>query len=491
MTKRIITTVGTSLFTNYMDKDRVVRDYSELSREYRAIDTQYKNLEKSDHSQRQNSKYDSDIRYLKETIEYLWFPFAKEISCAELQTLYAIADENKNVEYEVYLLATDTVLSIVACELIKSWLDQGNIKSIKKCVFHSDANAPDTTVVKGLQVEYAHKFETEGFSNLLKIIKKFSVKDQTLFNISGGYKALIPYLTLFAQLEEIPLKYMYEDSEDLVTVGNLPFGFDWAVAERYYLLLQDGKDFIANNQQKDDLDAQNIIQDCTDMGLLGKRGTITELGILFQNYVKDQLAHGKNTLGFLMEYKLMEYFQLLDETTKRGKISRSIMIEVFPPDAENLPKGNEIDLLIEHQSFNIYNELLEAGRRETARPESKSYTTVEVKPLMGANEVQFEAFLRRISHHWPDALPSEIRLVVYSFLPEGFAKKKFEQSDKWQKYARLVKEILGETPFTIQHVNIDIAFKKHNILEHLMKNPIQRKHFIASKTFINGIQKPS
>jgi hypothetical protein len=91
--------------------------------------------------------------------------------------------------------------------------------------------APDTTVVKGLQIKNATQFETEGFNNLLTIIQKYKTKNNTILNISGGYKAVIPYLTLFAQLEEIPLKYMYEDSGELITVGNLPFSLDWAVVE--------------------------------------------------------------------------------------------------------------------------------------------------------------------------------------------------------------------------------------------------------------------
>lgn len=488
MTKRIITTVGTSLFTNYMNKDDVVRAYSGLSKEYEQIDTQVKNLEKFDHSKRQDSKYDSDIRHIKDIIQYLWLPFAHEKSCAELQTLQAIAAENNGAELEVYLLATDTVLSMVACELIKTCLDQGNIKGVKKCVFHADANAPDTTVIKGLQMEKADRFRQEGFSNLLNILQKFAVKDNTVLNISGGYKAVIPYLTLYAQLEGIPLKYMYEDSEELITVGNMPFSFDWAKAERYYLILQDGKEYFQNNQQKNNEGAKKLIAEAEQLGLIADK-QITELGRLFIDYVRERLSIGKNTLGFLLEYKLLEYLQIYDPAGKLGKVSRSVMIELFPEDADNLPTGNEIDILIEHESFHIYNELLTRGAQKSALPADGSYTSIEVKPLMGTNLKQFGVFLNRLQTIWAGYSPREIRLILYSFLPQDFAKKKFEQSDQWQKHADLVKNTLGAVPFTVQLFNIDIAFGKYDLSTQLMQKPLRTDNMIAERTFVNDILK--
>lgn len=322
MTKRIITTVGTSLFTNYMNKDDVVRAYSGLSKEYEQIDTQVKNLEKFDHSKRQDSKYDSDIRHIKDIIQYLWLPFAHEKSCAELQTLQAIAAENSGAELEVYLLATDTVLSMVACELIKTWLDQGNINGVKKCVFHADANAPDTTVIKGLQIEKADRFRQEGFSNLLNILQKFAVKGSTVLNISGGYKAVIPYLTLYAQLEGIPLKYMYEDSEELITVGNMPMDFDFSLFTDEYIVFEMIKpDKSAQNLPSklsfiENLSTPDSFQLLKDNFLIVENDDKIQLSLLgqmlYRKYEAIQKEEGfsaSNLLGKVMEVKVFEFFQ--------------------------------------------------------------------------------------------------------------------------------------------------------------------------------------
>ncbi len=227
MTKRIITTVGASLFNNYKNKDKVIKAYPMLVKDYESIDTQYRNIEEFESSERQNSKYTSDIDHILGIIEDLWLPYAKEKASAEIETIYKIAEEEKQ-DLDVVLLATDTVLSVLACELIKEWFDKHPSVNEHKisCVFHINS-----FVVKGLQVKNAIRFENEGFHTLLEIIQKHTEKGNTLLNISGGYKAIIPFVTLFAQLEEIPLKYMYEDSDELITVGNLPFGLDWAVVE--------------------------------------------------------------------------------------------------------------------------------------------------------------------------------------------------------------------------------------------------------------------
>ena len=90
MTRKVITTVGTSLFTNYQNRDKVIRTYPELSKDYEAIDVQFNNLsERFDPSdlkkrinisasERANSRFESDIEYIKERIEYLLFDLVRD-----------------------------------------------------------------------------------------------------------------------------------------------------------------------------------------------------------------------------------------------------------------------------------------------------------------------------------------------------------------------------------------------------------------------------
>lgn len=96
-------------------------------------------------------------------------------------------------------------------------------------------------IVEGLQIERGKEFASEGIKNLFtfvsdKIEDEGDIYDEIIFNITGGYKGTIPYLTLFGMLyqeREIKgkkikpfIKYLYEKSKDIITLPNLPVAFD-------------------------------------------------------------------------------------------------------------------------------------------------------------------------------------------------------------------------------------------------------------------------
>lgn len=316
MALRVITTVGTSIFSNYQKREIAEK----LDSNYQSINDLVDKLDKLSASEYNVSRWKSPIRNLKERISLIWLPFAIKKSSAEIETLYKIAEEEKQ-NLAVYLLATDTILSVVACELIKEWFDNnpsvnvGNDKEITiRCHFYGDINAEDTTIAKGLQIQDANLFETQGFENLLKIINKYKEKGNTILNISGGYKAVIPFLTLFAQLEKIPLKCAYEDSGTLITVGNLPFNFDWQFGEFYFdYLTKDGLKTITNYP-----DVLNMLR---SSGLIRKTDyKLTTLGQFFKDYICSLLTDKKTHLGYFMELKFFEYFI---------KTNRNLQYEIF------------------------------------------------------------------------------------------------------------------------------------------------------------------
>ncbi|MDZ7879501.1 MAG: hypothetical protein U5L45_17625 [Saprospiraceae bacterium] len=356
MALKVITTIGISIFSNYWKKDSI----DELDNKYQSITDLFDRLDKSTSSAADFnvSKWKSPIRNIKERIEKIWLPFAKEKASAEIQTLYKIAEEEKQ-DLDVILLATDTVLSVVACELIKEWFDKDpSVKNTNfkiKCLFYGDINAPDTTIVKGLQVSDADAFETVGFQNLLTVINKFKEKDNTILNISGGYKAIIPYLTLFAQLEDIPLKYTYEDSEALITVGNLPFSFDFSCFTDEYIAfekikpdvkthnLPSKRDFVDNlsdNKEFEELKSKFLIEEKNDkiqLSLLGK--------MLYEKYeslTKEDGFHVTNLLGKVMEIQVFQFFQKQFPTAQQMILGQPI---------GQSPKGNpyDIDVFVENQ----------------------------------------------------------------------------------------------------------------------------------------------
>jgi hypothetical protein len=199
----------------------------------------------------------------------------------------------------------------------------------------------------------------------------------------------------------------------------------------------------------------------------------------------DFFAEGKSSLGFFMEYKLLQYFQYYDDVSKKGRVLQSVEIKPMKED-DIIPKGNEIDILIETDGFYLFEETITEGKRGNSKPLKNAYITIEVKPLGSINAEQYEAFLNRINNFWGECLPKEVRIIVYSFLPKDYAIHKFKTDNRIANYAVKVKNIIGNIPFRVQLINIDIAFSKNDIRDELMKRHLNKEHFISELLFING-----
>ncbi|SFJ85543.1 putative CRISPR-associated protein [Thermoflavimicrobium dichotomicum] len=93
-------------------------------------------------------------------------------------------------------------------------------------------------VLKGLQVADAKKFQEEGIRSLVLAVRRICEQYRKpghpiVLNITGGYKAVVPYLTLLGLIEGIPVKYVYEEyGHDLIELPALPLDFDYSVLER-------------------------------------------------------------------------------------------------------------------------------------------------------------------------------------------------------------------------------------------------------------------
>lgn len=267
ITKHIITTVGTSFLENYRkaSTQRSLTDVYDKDDKWKEA-----KKKKSDYA---NSEEGADEIFSK--IEILEKNFFKEIhfnqdkwlsdssitinkqASAEIQTILKIAEnlkgkaslDNPN-QFGIYLLCTDTYLSCLAAVAIVKFFEVNQADILKEyhcqITFHPE-NESKYKVIDGLVI-YApteqpteENFFDKGFMKLVEevngladTIRKIETKAEIIFNISGGYKAIIPIMTILGQLERISLNYMYEDSNNLVEIGNLPIYFDWSVIEDNY-----------------------------------------------------------------------------------------------------------------------------------------------------------------------------------------------------------------------------------------------------------------
>jgi len=225
---KIITTVGISIFENYFEdnpEDTLKDDYQD-----RLKDTKDNNAT--------FEKWIEKNRYkvpLEEKVA-AW-SFNKQTASAEITSILAIA--KTATACTVHLIATDTVLSVSAAELIQKWFEESEeiIEVIfirpEKLAKQEDSNH----IIHKLRVA-SNKDYQEGFMNLIEVVTKLleQHKEEVILNITGGYKAIIPIMTLIGQLKNVSLKYIYQENElsertELVEIGNLPISFDWNVVE--------------------------------------------------------------------------------------------------------------------------------------------------------------------------------------------------------------------------------------------------------------------
>jgi len=246
--------VGTSLFTNYM-KDEVKNcfdDYDDINKTYKDI------------IERPAKEYESlryPIEHIESIIKEQWLKnitkkennskldWEKEENIlnldvsAELTSLIRIIKEigDKNNEgIEVYLLTSDTVASRLAAHIIAEHFNNivrlqftsANIKALFE---------PAKDIISHLQVYNQRDFEKEGLPNLIHRIEDIreGYSPNVILNITGGYKATIPYLTILGQVYNIPIYYTFEDTHGLIKIPQAPLDINWGMFEKYAPVIEE------------------------------------------------------------------------------------------------------------------------------------------------------------------------------------------------------------------------------------------------------------
>ncbi len=306
-TRIIVATVGTSIFTNYEEDKR-----NNL--------LQLETLENRQCSEWKN--YSSDIDSTKITVSE-WLQKKKGDAAAEIKSILKLKEKFNNIK--VVLLATDTILSVLAAQLLEDFF--ATSKSGVNCEFcKSKENiCACENVIKGLQVQDSVQFEKEGMINLVErlsqLIKNYG-KDNVVFNITGGYKATIPYITLMGQIYRIPTYYIFEDTDDLIKIPQAPVDFDFSVIEENYFLFRE-IDKKKNIPEKE----KDVIKRLKDDKLVTEKNgelSFTPLGRILYERFKELYESGKyhkrNLLSKMVELKLFKYLVYEYVYNKNNKV---------------------------------------------------------------------------------------------------------------------------------------------------------------------------
>jgi len=299
--KTVVTPIGTSLITNYIDEFLAEKENRDINENVRAVYNDIrnnKNIEKD------------DLDSIENNLEVYLKDYSN--SCAERKSIEAIKRVENDIK--IILIISETQISKYLGKIFKNYF--GENCEIKE--------------IEGLQIDDKERFENKGLHNFIEFFKTLDKKN-LIFNITAGYKAFIPYLTIIGQIYSIPIKYIFENSDSLISIPELPTGFDDEVADLYLpYLYKDGLKLLkSNNDIKDELERYGFIT------LNNTKISITPLGELFRNY----MHYKKTYLGIIIEFLISDLFIKNGQFPKKG--------EIYYYNENNEEKIGEIDLILE------------------------------------------------------------------------------------------------------------------------------------------------
>jgi CRISPR/Cas system-associated protein Csm6 len=463
--KIIITTVGTSLFTNYLYTECTLSNYDELK-----IKTDYK----CDESKLNKIRRDKNFQnYIK-----------NNVCSAETTTLENIISELKEGEdYKVYLLCTDTCLSILAAEMLAKHNQLLKSKTYIIDEYGSPKQKQEGIVIQSLSITDPKKFKTDGLTHLVTEIRKiWNTKfdghntNQVVINASGGYKGIIPFLTLIAQLYELPVYYKYQDEQDnngnlvakyeLIKIDALPFGFDWEMIYEIgpYLnesWIEEAKKAASSNQV--------VLKRLKKYSLIDKAtNRITEIGMMIRAFyegvdisqmeeVEQHTPQGGNRSRIsssLSEFKCMEWRMKIPYETN----SKTYSVVSRSSDNEKLRLKNgvvfncQIDIALEAEdksgfilgevkyAYKLSKKLARQHQEMKLPYASHNKINEEAEKLLGINK-QIEDRLNECNDKFPD----EFHVYAYTALPLSQQQEKIlsesiksVNAELRNKYAKLI-----------------------------------------------------
>ncbi|TFI54823.1 putative CRISPR-associated protein [Mastigocladus laminosus UU774] len=213
MPKLVISTVGTSLLTNQIDREFEENWYISLR------DT-------ANCSHEEIAKYHQDITdiidTLKERAEEKLKGDIKDIreASAELNGIYGLYEEqlSKGSQDIHWLIITDTEQDKVAAEILQSFLSKNGL------------NISIYTPYKGFSTSSNEAF-TLGIDELLnwfeELIPGYQDNDYEIcFNLVGGFKAIQGFANTIGMFYAHKIIYIFESSKEIITIPRLPIKID-------------------------------------------------------------------------------------------------------------------------------------------------------------------------------------------------------------------------------------------------------------------------
>ena len=222
MQRLVITTVGTSLLTNQIDRECDNNYYERL-------------LETSNYSDEELIHYEDIIEImgeLKVRAEDKLKGSDDDIrkSCAELNGIYGLYNKQlKNAQSDHHLLIhTDTAQGRDCANILVQFLKDRGIINIESLYSENFSTASNDNFLMGI-------------SQLIPILKKKITEDYEgytiSFNLVGGFKAMQGYFNTIGMLYANEIIYIFEESTEIITIPKLPIQIDISQVEAHEVAL--------------------------------------------------------------------------------------------------------------------------------------------------------------------------------------------------------------------------------------------------------------
>ncbi len=258
--KAVITTLGTSMLRNF---------FNETSQQlpkwlYEPV--------------RQSKEYRREINEFTNAL-YTWFNDV-EMS-AESATLSQLPQKN----LRFYFLASDSIATVVVAEVLQRFY-----KRVAPSI------QTEIRVIYGLSMKDKNSFERGIDSLIIEVLKILKKEKDVIFNITAGYKGVIPYFSTIAQIFNAKLIYDFEGIQNrLITIDPLPIEFDRSFFELLY-------PYLVHKNFKD----PKIARLLKELKIVTPKKELTPLGHIILFAAEKQMMN-KSALGYFIEYLLYAY----------------------------------------------------------------------------------------------------------------------------------------------------------------------------------------
>lgn len=469
--KRVVVTVGTSILKN------LVLDESEISKDVSSFHSKISSFLKGEGRIRQikkeqlvkkvkeywSSKIDLTCRVADNQDKKMYLGDAS----AEIESLLLFHEKYAEHTLDIVLICTDTDTSRFSAELIVEYFNllskkdgfKGKFKII--CFNNDECLTRPYLCAKKLNMDKGGSFQTEGIQNLLKALVSGCLGDKydkekykkhrkkISINVSGGYKALIPILTLYAQLGEHEIFYKYEYSDELIFIKNMPISFDVRKLRAYGPFLHQKSPIWS---QVEDSKSKEMREHLIDAGLVkDHKGNLTILGVIMGYHSNDRSDQGQIVESLLYRYLSLNqnastYLECELLTSKMLKTKIDEFYTSYPLIKERLEEPFNLDL---DKVFFSKNEALELVKNPEEKENFKQVGDIDL-PLLRGNRIVLgevkgifsfighcgtDAYIRQLEArikgllkykgHLVEAFSGsvpqlEISIIAYDFFAEGF-----------------------------------------------------------------------